>query len=201
MSKIKLVNVPINFAKLFVAEGYQGAAENKKFSAEFYLDPTKPDHKKSIKNLRAAIDQCGSAQWPDKWTAGKGMKGVKGYCLKSGDEELFSEPLVSEYEPESGELPQRLEGKYIVRASESTRPTVVNRDKSPLTAEDAVIYDGCHVTAIISLWAQDNKFGKRINANLVGVQFKGDGTPFAGTGEKANDDDFDDDDFEEEDDL
>ena len=128
---------------------------------------------------------------------------VSGYCLKSADESLQDEQFVSEISVEDteGNLPAYLENSYQLAASEKTRPTVVNADKTPLTEEDGVIYDGCYVTAIIQLWAQDNKFGKRINANLIGVQFKGQGEALGSAAESVSDDDFDDDDFDDDDDL
>jgi hypothetical protein len=36
------------------------------------------------------------------------------------------------------------------------------------------------VLAHISLWTQDNNFGQKINANLLGLQFLRDGDAFAG---------------------
>ena len=47
------------------------------------------------------------------------------------------------------------------------------------------------MNASIELWAQDNSFGKRVNASLRGVQFLKDGDAFAGGG-AASDDEFDD---------
>lgn len=44
---------------------------------------------------------------------------------------------------------------------------------------------------MLEFWAQDNKFGKRVNATLMGVQFFRDGDAFSGGG-AASDDDFDD---------
>ena len=52
-------------------------------------------------------------------------------------------------------------------------------------------YAGCYVNAVLEFWAQDNKFGKRVNATLMGVQFFRDGDAFSGGG-AASDDDFDD---------
>jgi hypothetical protein len=76
-----------------------------------------------------------------------------------------------------------------IKASASKRPMVLDRDRSPLTENDNRVYAGCYVNAIIELWAQNNQWGKRINANLLGVQFFKDGEPFA-DGETANADDF-----------
>jgi len=68
----------------------------------------------------------------------------------------------------------------------------LNKDKSPVVEADGVIYSGCYVNAIIDLWAQDNQFGKRINATLLGVQFAYDGDAFASGGSGVSVDDFDD---------
>ena len=91
-------------------------------------------------------------------------------CLKDGDESGRPE----------------FAGKMTIKASTKRRPLVINRDKSPITAEDNIIYAGCYTHAIISLWAQNNGFGKRINASLDGVQFARDGEPFGDGGISAN---------------
>jgi hypothetical protein len=198
MSKVILKNVRISFPRLFKAEGFQGSDQNKKYSANFILDADNPEHKKAIKQLKAAIDAVGSEKFGKKWKGGDMT--VKGYCLKSADESLQDEKFVSDVDIEDndGNMPSYAENAYLVGASETKRPTVVGRDKTPLTEEDGVIYGGCYVTAIINLWAQDNSYGKRVNANLLGVQFKKDGEAFA-TSESVNEDDFDDD-FEDDDD-
>ena len=59
---------------------------------------------------------------------------------------------------------------------------VINRDKTPITEDDNVVYAGCYVNAIITLWAQNNSYGKRVNAQLDGVQFVRDGEPFGDGG-------------------
>jgi hypothetical protein len=70
------------------------------------------------------------------------------------------------------------------------RPTVINRDRTPLTAADGVIYSGCHGNVQVEVWAQDNSYGKRINAQLLGVQFTRDGDSFGGGTQPAKPDDF-----------
>ena len=66
--------------------------------------------------------------------------------------------------------------------STKKRPLVITRDKTPITEEDNLVYGGCYVHGIVSLWAQNNGFGKRINAQLDGVQFVKDGEPFGDAG-------------------
>ena len=69
-----------------------------------------------------------------------------------------------------------------IKASSTKRPIVIDRDKSPLTEDDNRIYAGCRVNAVIELWAQNNNYGKRINASLLGVQFFKNDEPFADGG-------------------
>ncbi len=84
------------------------------------------------------------------------------------------------------------EGMWAVKASNAKRPTVINRDKTPLVEEDEVMYAGCFVNAIVEPWGQSNQWGKRVNANLLGIQFVKDGEPFGDGGTTADADDFDD---------
>ena len=84
------------------------------------------------------------------------------------------------------------EGMWAVKGSNNKRPTIIDRDKSPLTEEDEKLYAGCYVNAILEPWGQNNNYGKRVNANLLGVQFVKDGEPFGDGGTKLDDDAFDD---------
>lgn len=97
-------------------------------------------------------------------------------CLHDGDEK-------AEYEG--------FPGNFFLNAANKARPAVIDRDRSPLIQADGRPYAGCYVNAVIDIWAQDNNFGKRVNASLGGVQFLRDGDAFAGGGVAAPDD-FDD---------
>lgn len=79
------------------------------------------------------------------------------------------------------------EGCWYIAASDSIRPQVVGRKREPLNEEDDIVYAGCFVNALIRPWAQDNKYGKRINANLVAVQFVRDGERFGAARPDVND--------------
>lgn len=79
--------------------------------------------------------------------------------------------------------------KYLSPSSD-TRPTVVDRDKSVLTKEDGRVYGGCYVNARVEIWVQDNNWGQRVNAKLLGVQFVKDGDAFGSGSPPANPDDF-----------
>lgn len=80
---------------------------------------------------------------------------------------------------------------YLSVRSEKTKPAVIDRDKSPLDEASGRPYSGSFVNAHVEIWAQDNKFGRRINATLLGVQFFRDGDSFGG-GSRPDVDAFDD---------
>lgn len=176
MAKIKLQNVRLSFPSLFRKAVFEGSET--KYEATFLLDKEK--HADTIKELKAAI----SKRIKDD------LKGAKlsadRICLKDGDDFDYA----------------GYAGHMSFKASNNKRPLIIDRDRTPLTEDDERLYAGCYVNAVVELWVQNNGFGKRINANLLGVQFFKDGEPFA-DGESASQDDFDafDDDGSEDDDF
>lgn len=164
MSKITLKNVRLSFPSLFKRASFQGTEG--KFEATFLLN--KETHADSIKEIQEAIKAKIATDL-------KGAKlGADKICLKDGDE--------IDYDGYAGH--------FSIKGSNGKRPLIIDRDKTPLTEDDNKLYAGCYVNAIVELWAQSNDFGKRINANLLGVQFFADGEPF-GDGVNASVDDFD----------
>lgn len=164
MSNIMLPNVRLSFPSLWQHESFGGESTGK-YAATFILDKTA--HAKQIAQIQEGIAEAlkemkVKALPPDK------------ICLKDGDTTGREE----------------YEGAYIIKASTKKRPTIIDRDKSPLLEEDGKPYSGCYVNAIINLWRQDNSYGKRINAGLLGVQFAKDGEAF-GTGPVDVTDEFD----------
>lgn len=152
--EINLLGVRISYPHLF--EPYKGTQKDSKpkYSARFLL--SKEAHSDLVKQIAKKMKELTAATPSFK---GK-LPTPDMLCLRDGD-------VYGKGEEE--------EGHWTLNASENTRPIVVDRDRSPLTAEDDKIYPGCVVNAKIRLWAQDNAWGKRINANLLGVQFVKDG--------------------------
>lgn len=170
--KLSLKNVRLAFPVLFDAKAVNGEGDPA-FSASFLLDQKHPQ----IAEIRKAIDAVGKEKWGAKWDAvKKQMEAADKTALHDGDTK-------AEY--------AGFEGNLFINARNKVRPLVIDRDKSPLVASDGKPYAGCYVNASIELWAQDNSYGKRINASLRGVQFLKDGDAFAGGG-TASDDEFDD---------
>jgi len=143
----------IKMANLFNTATFGGQSTGK-YEATFILD--KKEHAATIKEIQSLIETMSKTELKGKVPSDK-------ICLKDGDETERAE----------------FAGKYTLKASTKKRPLVINRDKTPIAEADNVIYAGCFVNGIISLWAQDNQFGKRINAQLDGVQFVRDGDPFS----------------------
>lgn len=177
--KIKLENVRLAFPNLFEAKTVNGEGEPA-FSASFLMSPKHP----AVQTLQDAFETVGKDKWGAKWPAVKKEITAKDrFALHDGDTK-------ADY--------AGFEGMMYVSTRNKSRPLVIDRDKSPLTSADGRPYAGCYVHASIELWAQDNNYGKRINASLRGVQFFKDGDAFAGGG-GASEDEFDS--VESEDDL
>lgn len=121
-------------------------SQTKKFSGQFLMP--KDTHEAEIDELKGYIrkfmkDNLDKKLSPDR------------LCMRDGDDRDEDE----------------FQGHWYISASEKKRPYVVDRDNAPLTVDDDKIYSGCWVNVCIKLWAQNNRYGKRVNANLVGVQF------------------------------
>jgi len=156
--KIGLKNVRLSFPTLFVAKSVN--ASEPKFSASFLID--KSAGNSEIEKVQRAIEAVKKAKW-----GANPPKGIK-TCLHEGSSKDFDG-----YD----------ETNMFVSASSARRPTVVDQRLNPLGQSDGKPYAGCFVNASIRLWAQDNQYGKRVNAELLAVQFVKDGEAFSAGGQ------------------
>jgi len=171
MSKIHLKNVRLSFPDIFVAKPFSEGDEPK-FKAAFLLGPKHPQ----LKEVNAAITKLAKDKWGAK--ADGILKSIRTnpnkFCWQDGNNKDYD----------------GYADHWVLSASNKARPTVIDRDRSPLTAADGRPYAGCYVNAIVELFTYDNT-GKGIAASLSGVQFLKDGEPFSG-GRAAAAEDFDD---------
>jgi hypothetical protein len=169
--KLMLKNARLAFPNLWKpranADGSAG-----KFGALLILEPGNP----AIAELEKAFVTVAREKWGQKADAIlKGLKAQDRLALHDGATKAAYNGF---------------EGNMFVSANSDVRPTVIGRSREPLSAEDGKPYSGCYVIASIELWAQDSQaFGKRINAQLRGVQFDRDGDAFA-AGTPASEDEF-----------
>lgn len=153
-----LKNVRISYPKLFTAEAFQNGTGPAKYSASFLLDKTKDAAQ--IKEIQSAIVALAAVSFKSKRTPPADK-----LCLRDGD----------------------LSGKddyadaWVLSASEASRPNVVDQKRAPLVEDDNAIQPGYFVNAKVRLWVQDNQWGSRVNADLIGVQLVKEG-PLLGSG-------------------
>ncbi|CDH07893.1 putative protein p50 [Xenorhabdus bovienii str. oregonense] len=171
--KIKLPNVRPAFPELWEATQVNGQGDYKFRSA--FLMP------KERKDLMAEIEAAILKVATDKWGAkAEGIiKSIRGNNMRFNFRDGDDKPDYDGYA-----------GCMYISASNKARPLVIDRDRTPLTAQDGRPYSGCYVNATIDIFAYDNN-GKGISATLLGVQFLRDGDAFTGGG-VASVDDFDD---------
>lgn len=174
IGRMMLKNVRLAFPSLYEATVVGDDPKAKPRYSAMLIIPT--DHPQFVE-IQTKMKAVAKDKWKDKAAdIYKGLEKSDKLALHDGDTK-------SQYDGVAGNF-------FISAASqESARPTVIDQNKSPLTAKDGKPYAGCYVNASIDLWAQDNGFGKRINAQLRGVQFLRDGDAFA-AGRPADSDEF-----------
>ena len=158
--KFKIASARLSFPALFQTAKF-GGEDTGKYECTLILD--KVQHAEVIKAMSAAIANMMKDELKGKIPSEK-------IALKDGDE---------------SDRPE-FAGKMTLKVSSKRRPLVINRDKSPITEADNIVYAGCYVNAIVSLWPQNNQWGKRINGSLEGIQFAKDGEPFGDGGASVN---------------
>lgn len=167
--KITLKDVRLTFPQLWDPKQVNGQGEPK-FSGAFLFDRKHP----AVAEMTKALVEVANTKWGAKGAEMlKQLKAGDRLCIHDGDGK-------SDYDGYAGNL--------FINASNKVRPLVIDGNRAPLAASDGKPYSGCYVNAIIELWPQDNQFGKRINASLLGVQFLRDGERLAGGSVAAVDD-------------
>jgi hypothetical protein len=164
---------------LYVYEQYKGDDGKGKYCGHIIIAKDHP----ALPAIKAA--QRKAAENEPKW-AGKVDEILKALaaqdklCIHNGD---ISKPGQEAYA-----------GKLFISASNNARPrilaTVNGVNQEVDKSSDFAPYSGCRINATIRIWAQDNKWGKRINAELTGVQFIGHDARLSGGGRVASLDEF-----------
>lgn len=151
--QIRLENVRFTFVQsLFDAKQVQGQGEAK-FSCTALLPRDHPQ----LPVLSELIKAVALGKWGAKADDMlKSLKAQDRLPLHDGDAK-------SQYEGYAG--------NYFINASNKLRPLVIGPNRENYTASDGLPFSGSYGNMIVQFWAQDNKFGKRINASLLGVQY------------------------------
>lgn len=173
---VKITDVIISYPHLF--EPYRpktplvdanGKVKPGKYGAKFLIDRRDPLKLADAKVLHAKIVEMQKVVFKSTIAADR-------LCLRDGRQ-----------------LTEDMHNFFVVSASEDIKPTVVDRRRNPVSDEDDLFYAGARVNATIRLWAQNSaEWGKRINANLIGVQFFAHGDRLGGRAKPKVDELFDD---------
>jgi hypothetical protein len=159
---VTVKDIRLSFPSLFTARAFaEGGTE--KFSATALMEKGSENHQRIEAAMRAVAS--------DKWGANVPSSVI--YCLRDG-------------ETKDGD--GYGSGVVFFGASSTRRPTVVNRRVEPVVEGDRECpYAGCYVNLTCTIWAQDNQYGKRVNAEINAVQFVRDGDAFGAAPIRAED--------------
>jgi hypothetical protein len=158
--RIELKNVRISWPRLFRAEAYgDGEAV---YSATFLFAPGSEQHKLVEKAMRDAARE----KWGEKGEQTlRGLIAQGKVCLRDGDTKGETDGYA---------------GSMFVNARNKKRPTAWDRQGGAIAEDDGLIEGGDYVSAMLDVYAQDNGYGKRINASLASVMFIKQGERFSG---------------------
>ena len=148
----------------------KNAKDKPRYSARGLAD--KDTHAAEIKAFRKYLDQLQEEEFKGK--------------LKKAD--LFFRDGADDNKPES-------ENAWVIAASESKKqnaPALRDKRNQEVEEDDGTFYAGCYVNMLVSPWFQKNEHGKKINANLLAVQFVRDGEAFSTVQRPDLDEVFDD---------
>lgn len=168
--KLNLPNTRLTFPSLFEASDFDGDG-NFKYRAGLLI----PKGSDNDKKIWAAVKQVAKDAWGAKYESI--LESIKHIPNRAG------------YRDGDVKGAEEYAGCMYLNAANKARPLVIDRDKTPLVAADGRPYSGCYVSAVVTIYAYDNK-GKGIGFSLGGIQFYRDGDAFAGGG-VASGDDFD----------
>lgn len=134
------------------------------------------------RKLEEAILAAAKDKWKDK------ALGVLDLLREDKKLCLIKAPYKSK---KTGEPYLGFEGKWSLSARKEQAPTIFNKHGVQVTnpAEiKAMLYSGAYAHIKVDIWAQDNSYGRRINAALQGVMFAADGEAFGGSSPASADD-------------
>ena len=178
-TRIMLKNVMLSFPAL--AEPQSFGEGEPAYGAKFPIKPNS-EHQKQ---LEEAILAEAKEQWKDK------ADSVVNMLIEDGKVAFVKKVYRSK---KTGEPYAGFEGAhYLSTRNAKTQPTVFNEYGEQLTTKGDIerkAYSGAIVNASLEIWAQDNKWGRRINCTLRGVMLTGEGENIGGASAPASADDF-----------
>lgn len=179
--RVQLKDVRLSHPHIFRPQAYGDGDGEPAYSANFLIPKDTKLGQRNIDLIEDAIEAAKDKKWGNK----PPKIGRTKRFFKDGDDEDYRDK-------------EENVNHMIATARNYRQPKLFDRDKTEVVEADDVLYAGCYVDAIITVWAQDNKFGQRINASLEAIRFRRDGEPFGAP--PVDPDEFEDLDDEDDDD-
>lgn len=161
---VKLYECRLSYAALDKPVAFE-EGKPPKYKCDFLLPKGTPATEANLEALKAAKERVMKEKWGEIVKLGSDR-----VCIKDGDKLTKSD----------GTPREEAKGHWVVTASEDDAPLLVNEKGTQ--ASPGALYSGAWGHAIINLWCQDNNYGRRLNANLKGVQKVRDDDRFGGQG-------------------
>ena len=172
---ILLTNVRLSYAYVF--KPYEGDDGKKSYGSHMIFDDSQPFEPKTPLPNGEKITMKEAIQRAMREVL-KGLAAQDRLCLHRGD---VSKPGLAPYK-----------GKLYVSSNSATRPNTFDSKGRQVNDanESEAVYSGCIAQVVINIWAQENKFGKRINASPMGFKFVRHEERLSGGGRVASADEF-----------
>ncbi len=177
--KIMLEEVPLAFADALFEPKAIGDGEPA-YSCRFIIEPGS----KNAKLIEQTIKDVAEDKWGEK------AEGVLEGLFEDGKVALEKKEYRNK---KTREVYDGFEGKWSLgtrRSKDKPRPTTFDENRNEVGPSAGKHYSGAIVDASVEIWAQDNTWGRRINAEILGCMFVKHGKAFGGGGAPASADDF-----------
>ena len=162
-----LKEATLSFPSVIEPKSFQGGEA--RYSASFIMDKGSDEWKE----FQGIINTKMTEAFADK--AQGVMKGIMGdkrlRCFGNGSEKLNADgEIYAGYDAD---------GAVYISASSKNQPQLFGADARPADGNANELFIGGNVvSAIVRVWIQNNKFGKAVRAELVGVQYLREGEHF-----------------------
>lgn len=156
-TRVQLKDVRISYPVIWKAKAFGKGEGEPAFSASFIIDPESMRGQRNLYLIGEAMKTARNRRWGNNRPQIKADK----LCLRGGNPD----------QPEQA-------GMMVLSSRNRKRPLVLDGDGEETVEQYGVVYAGCFVDAVVRIWAQDNDYGKRINASLEAIRFRRDGEAF-----------------------
>ncbi len=174
MSEIVLVQGRLSFPTLLTPKA-SATGGPLKYGCDLIFTPDSPE----LAKFMTSVNKIALEKWKEHTSQVMNMINTdrKMRCFGNGNERVDKK----KFQPYNGYA-----GNFYVSAVNGDQPQAIDAAGNPIDpvntmavqAEFKKMYGGCHVSAALNPWPQDNKHGRAIRCKLIALQFLRDDVPF-----------------------